>query len=576
VRDDSFPEHLQLLDAFLTHRLDVVERIQALLNAQRKPVEYQQDGSLLFRVFEDCFFIRTGITVALSRLRGDLEDAHRASGFAPRKMPGLHNGLADPAEMMMRAFYLWRQTRWPGRSGRIRFAQTLFNLYVIRCLELLSMRVWDDDKSSAADRLASIQRVLDRLWTNGTTDQPLVKDARWLIQLAQSPATDDLGAYFDVTERVARALPDGDRLEIHRAGVRMTAGHLRSQTRYYAMKTGVPFDDPAVTLNTRSSNALDFALLVQELVPLLEAYEHADGETRIDLADSICQAISPDPDLFLNRIDLLGPYTMIQHVFIATDEGGNAVYTPRGLRHTRLLDEYRERIGRITTRLVEDCARFRPLPGGYSPYGLLYGFSSHLLEHIVLKSVQADDGTDFSLENVFVAGGGDKLAWVTGWRKLPHIAPDVEKLFEYPQQFAEDVFARLEAAVRQRVSGDGASVARTGRLVVIPADTPGDDAPTVALVELSGGYIQSSDLQLVNDRLAEFAEQARLTNDRQEGRSLLSHDTPGGMVAIGKAVLTDVLGTGRDTKVCGLPPSAVQVLKLMCPELAVVGANVPS
>ena len=49
----------------------------------------------------------------------------------------------------MRAFYLWQQTRWPGRNGRVRYAHTLFNLYVIRCLELLSMRLWDDGAGAA-------------------------------------------------------------------------------------------------------------------------------------------------------------------------------------------------------------------------------------------------------------------------------------------------------------------------------------------------------------------------------------------------------------------------------------------
>ena len=55
----------------------------------------------------------------------------------------------------------------------------------------------------------------------------------------------------------------------------MTGGHLRSQIRYYSVKKGVPLDENSVILRTRNSNALDFALLIQELVPLLEAYEHA-------------------------------------------------------------------------------------------------------------------------------------------------------------------------------------------------------------------------------------------------------------------------------------------------------------
>jgi len=146
-----FQAHIELLQVFLARRDDIVERIQGVLNAQRKPTEYLQDASLLSRLFEDCFFTLTDVTHSQSRLRGQLEDAHWASGFRPRELPGLHNGLVDPAEMMIRGFYLWQQTRWPGRNGRIHYAQTLFNLYVIRCLELLSMRLWDDESSRAGD-----------------------------------------------------------------------------------------------------------------------------------------------------------------------------------------------------------------------------------------------------------------------------------------------------------------------------------------------------------------------------------------------------------------------------------------
>ena len=192
-----FQAHIELLQFFLAHRDEIVERIQGVLNAQRKPIQYLQDGSLLSRHFEDCFFTLTGVTHSQSRLRGQLEEAHWASGFRPREIPGLHNGLVDPAEMMIRGFHLWRQTRWPGRNGRVRYAHTLFNLYVIRCLELLSMRLWDAGSSSAGDRLSQVQGVLDQLWRITPADQPvLVRDARWLIQMAQSPATDELAGLF--------------------------------------------------------------------------------------------------------------------------------------------------------------------------------------------------------------------------------------------------------------------------------------------------------------------------------------------------------------------------------------------
>jgi hypothetical protein len=581
-----FQAHIELLQFFLAHRGDIVEKIQGLLNAQRQPIDYLRDSSLLSRHLEDCFFTLTGIAHSQSRLRGQLDEAHWAGGFRPRELPGLHNGLADPAEMMIRGFYLWQQTRWPGRNGRVRYAHTLFNLYVLRCLTLLSVRIWDQGVVSrslseggangASDRLATVQGMLDELWTNSPGDQPVfVRDARWLIQMAQSPATDDLGAYFDVAKEIAQTLSEADRIEIHKAGVRMAAGHLRSQIRYYSMKKAVPLDEESVILSTRNSNALDFALLIQELVPLLEAYEHAcqsgDGQKRLELADAICQGISPDPELFLNRVELLGAYSMIEHLFITTDRDGQAAYTPMGRRHVRLVQEYESRIGRVSKPLYEDCPRFRPVAGACSPYGVLYGFTSDLVEHMALKTVQPDAATRFTLEDVFVSGdvNADKLAWVVGWRKLPHLTREVEKLFDYPQQFAEDIYARIEQALRTRASDrDASPVVQTGRLFLL-TDRRADSKASL-IPDLPIRYIGSSDKQMVAAHQADPYDEPHLLSDRREAKYLLSYKTAGGWVAISKAILTEVLGAGHDAKMVGLPPAAVGVLQLMCPSLVVL------
>jgi hypothetical protein len=465
--------------------------------------------------------------------------------------------------MMIRAFHMWQQTRWPGRNGRVHYAHTLFNLYVIRCLELLSMRVWDNGASSAGDRLSNVQGVLDQLWTITPADQPvLVRDARWLIQMAQSPATDDLGAYFDVAEKIATTLSEADRIEIHKAGVRLAAGHLRSQTRYYSMKKAVPLDEKSLILSTRKTNALDFALLIHDLVPLLEAYEHAwhseDGQKRLELAGAICQGISPDPELFLNRVELLGAYSMIEHLFITTDGDGHVVYTPMGQRHVQLLHEYEARISRMSKPLSDDCPHFQPVAGAYSPYGVLYGFSSDLMEHMALKASQPGAVTHLSLEDAFVDGDAntDKLAWVSGWRKLPHLKRDVEQLFEYPQQFAEDMFDRIEHALRRRVSDSEANTAvQTGSLFILAADDRQADSKA--------------------SLIPEAYDESRLLSDQREGRCLLSYQTPGGWVAITKDILTEVLGEGRDAKIVGLPPVAVDVLKLMCRSLVILPDHDP-
>ena len=416
--------------------------------------------------------------------------------------------------MMVRAFHLWQQTRWPGRNGRVHYAHTLFNLYVLRSLELLSLQVLDP---------ASLQQTLDELWRTSPAGQPIfVRDARWLIPMAQSPATDDLGAYFRVAQTVAESVTLEDRIEIHKAGVCMTGGHLRSQIRHYATSRAVPFDDEMLVVNTRTTNALDFALLIQDLVPLLAEYEKTK---RPDLADAICQGISPDPELFVTRTGLLGAYSMLEHLFITTDQDGNAAYTAMGQRHVRLFQEYQARIGRVSKSLAEDCAQFRPVPGAYSPYGALFGFSTHLVEHLALKALQPGSVTSFSIEDVFVSGGADKLAWVNGWRKLPHVAPDVVKRFDYPQEFAEGIFSRVERAFAN-------TAAKTGRIAVAPV---GDLKPS---------------------RVTE--------SDRLEGKCLVSYNTPAGWMGISKAILTKELAAGGNVTV-ELPAKAAGVLKLVLP-----------
>ena len=171
-----------------------------------------------------------------SRLRGQLEEAHWASGFRPREIPGLHNDLVDPAEMMVRAFHLWRQTRWPGRNGRAPLrAHSVQPVRHTAPCAVEHARCGTPIQRRRGAALAGSRRARPTL-ENRTADQPvLVRDARWLIPLAQSPTTDELGAYFEVAETVAETLSHDDRIEIHTAGVRMAGGHLRSQLRHYSL-----------------------------------------------------------------------------------------------------------------------------------------------------------------------------------------------------------------------------------------------------------------------------------------------------------------------------------------------------
>jgi len=583
-----FQAHVDLLRLFLTHREDIVESIEAVLNAQRKPIGYLQDRSLLSHHFEDCFFARTVVTASQTRLRGQLEEAHWAGGFRPRQVQHVHNDLTHPVEMMIRGFHFWQQTRWPGRNGRMHYAHTLFNLYVIRCLEFLSMRLWDEDpsgfaKEKAGGRLAEIQSVLDELWRSSPADQPaIVRDARWLIPLAQSLITDELAAYFEVALQVAEMLPEADGLEIQKAHVRMLGGHLTSQIRYYSTKDGVPgvsINEHSVVVRTRTSNALDLALLVQNLVGLLKAYDRAlrsgDERMRLDMAGAIYQGISPDPELFLNRAGMLSAYSMIEHVFIATDRESQVAYSPLGQRHVHLLKEYRALMDRLIEPLRGDFPRFRPVDGGCSPYGVIFGLPSNLIEHMALKTLQRDAETRFSLEHVFLEDFWDdgdtsaaKLAWVNGWRKLPHIDREVQRLYEYPQQFAEDIYGRIGHELRRRDSTAAAfGGSSTGRLYIVSGNDPETDSKAPAIPEAPARYFGSSDRQIVAAHKAAPYDRAQLLYERQEGHFLVSYETPGGWIALKKDLLAEVLGAGRDARIAGLPLDAAQVLRFMCTDL---------
>jgi len=293
---------------------------------------------------------------------------------------------------------------------------------------------------------------------------------------------------------------------------------------------------------------------------------------RLDMAGAICQGLSADPELFLNRVDLLPAYSMIEHVFIAAEARqeapeGPVVYSPLGQRHVQLLKEYGALIDRLIKSLRDDSPRFRPVDGGCSPYGVVFGLPSHLIEHMALKSLQHGAETRFSLEDVFLDdafGNADtsaaKLAWVNGWRNLPHIDREAQRLYDYPQQFAEQVYGRIE----NELANYGRDDSRTGRLFI----ASGYDTEAASVIpELPARYFVSSDRQFVAAHKAETFDQAQLLAGRREGHFLVSYETPSGWIALKKDLLTEVLGTSRDARIVGLPHDAAQVLRLMCTDL---------
>jgi hypothetical protein len=187
---------------------------------------------------------------------------------------------------------------------------------------------------------------------------------------------------------------------------------------------------------------------------------------------------------------------------------------------------------------------------------------------MALKTLERDAETRFGLEDVFTDGdtSAAKLAWVDGWRKLPHIDPGVQRLYDYPQQFAEDIYDRIghELIEREKTASGGS---RTGRLYIVSGDDPGTDSKASSIPELPARYFASSDSQIVAAHKAATYDRAQLLHERQEGHFLISYETQGGWIALRKDLLAEVLGAGRDARIVGLPLDAAQVLRFMCSDL---------
>src|SRR5687767_7888366 len=308
-----FAYHVALLERLLAGRHDIIDRLERqLFGARGKAYARSGDRESIADIVDACFFGTSTHARELSHLNAQLIAAHLADGYEP-----LHDGYSrdlDPVELVLRACHYWDHDRWPGRGGRLLYAQALYTAFIVRKLEQLSLRVWDPSTTlgaspptalgasahnqDAAERMQHVQRLLDVLnrWDEFPSIAPLVRDARWLIQTAQGPLTKHLKPYFVTADKVSGLSSIDDRLEIHKAGVVLAGGHLRSQLRHRSWQTGRPFDDPLVVAMTRSSSSMDIALLVSDLVPLLHAYVEAcarpDGPQRARLADAIVQGLS--------------------------------------------------------------------------------------------------------------------------------------------------------------------------------------------------------------------------------------------------------------------------------------------
>jgi len=591
-----FAHHIELLTALLDRQAAIVERIEArLLNVQGKDIARITDHRDLDRPFTACFFEAPGLPPALARLEGQLHAAHLADGFEPVLLERTAHQL-NPLELIVRAYGVWDRQRWPGRNGRLGYARVLYGVFMLRQLEALSLRVWDDGNERAGERLTGVQGLLDRL--NSAAAPPLlIRDARWLMQTAQGPLTRHLAPYFRIADRIAASFSDRCRLEIHEAGAKLAGGHLRSQLRYRSAERGLAPDDPAVLALTRNSNSMDGALLLRDLTSLLEAYEAAcqagdrdgpalserratrESKGRADLADAILQGLSADPELFVTRLDLLGPCTAIDYLFVDT-AAGRSVHSPMGLAHRVRVDRYAALLARLAAPLIEDAAAFEPAPDSYSPLGMAYGFSADLLSSMALETLAAPPDRGLSLEDMFVTRhrSGDKLARVRGWERLPARQGEPER-FEHSAEWAASIFQRTFAALgarAARATSLNASGVPDARLFIVPRERTIESLPEGTVPDRivpAQDHLVTSDVNRALATGATAFPRSQMLNDRNEGRFLAAAEIDGKWYGVSKTVLTERIGRGTDALIADVPDALIDVLRVTCGELI---ATVPA
>ena len=578
----AFSDHIGLLEQFLAGRQQIVDDIdRRLLNVRGKATDRRADRGASDDTLTTCFFESPAVSPRSSRLKGQLAAAHLAEGFSPASAHDYSREL-DPVELVRCAQHVWERDRWPGRNGRIAYAQSLFAVFILRQLALLSLRVWDEGNEMASQRLRQVQRLLDQLNTAGVA--PIVCDARWLIQIAQGPLTTQLKPYVVIADRVAGSFTDRDRREIHKAGAMLAGGHVRSQLRHRSWQTGWAYDDRRVVALTHLSNSMDIALLIRDLVFLLEAYKSAcqepDGNERLELADAILQGLCADPELLLTRLDLLGPLTTIEDLFSARDEDGVMRHTPAGEAHRDCLAKYAALIGQTAASLKEDALSLDPAHTVYSPLGLVYGFCADLLSNMVMSTLYAWSSDGLSLEDTFNSLGRleQKRAQAQQWQGLAQ--GDGERdAFEYSTEWAAAMFARMVKGLDARAARPAqanASAFPMSRLYVVPRGTTLDSRPERRLpdgIVSAQEHCLTSDLTRARETGATVLSKSRLSADRAEGRFLASIEADGNWFAVSKAVLTICTSQGKDALMCDIPPGVIDALRLTCPEFLVVSTS---
>jgi hypothetical protein len=323
---------------------------------------------------------------------------------------------------------------------------------------------------------------------------------------------------------------------------------------------------------------MDTALLVRDLVPLLDAYEAAcvaGAPDRLDLADAILQGISADPELLLTRLDLLTPCTMIEDLFVDCRADGDVRYTPMGEEHLAVLARYAALIRRLAEPLEKDAIQFAPLRHAYSPLGLAYGFCADILSSMVMEGLSSQSHSGLGLEEAFVSRGrlDEQRERADGWAALP-ARPGGQRI-EYSSEYADRMFEGTLRALHAQVqdANGHTSAPRVARLFVVPDLRTVESLPERSqpdAVVCAQEHFVTSDVQRALASGATAFPRSQIIRDRREGRFLASVEIDGKWFGISKVVLTLCTSQGKDALVTGVPRAMLDVLRLTCPGICVM------
>jgi len=297
------------------------------------------------------------------------------------------------------------------------------------------------------------------------------------------------------------------------------------------------------------------------------------------LADAILQGLSADPELLLTRLDLLGPSTMIEDLFVERGDDGAACYTAMGVRHREYLARYRELVARTAEPLLHDSRAFDAAHAAYSPLGIVYGFCADLFSNMVLSTLRSPSTADLSLEDTFLSRGQleEKRTMAHEWERLPR-GDREDAPFEHSTEWAAQMNVRLAAALEARAASptepDASKFGKSYLYIAqrgagIDAVANGVPAGTILAQE----HCLTSDVTRARTTGATLLPADRLSADRAEGRLLACEYSEGAWFGISKVPLTLYTSQGKDASMTDVPSRVIDVLQLVCPELLVVIRN---